>query len=87
MRIAKKNASTPSLNLVDATEEALCFGWIDSFMKPLDAEGYALRYSPRRPRSNWSEINKKRAMKLIEEGRMTEAGIVKIDEAKQSGRW
>lgn len=87
MRIGKKHGSGPSVTLEEATEEALCFGWIDSFMKPIDQDSYALRYSPRRPGSNWSEVNKKRAVRLIEEGRMTEAGLAKIDEAKQNGKW
>jgi uncharacterized protein YdeI (YjbR/CyaY-like superfamily) len=49
-------------------DEALCFGWIDSSMKPIDDEKYALRYTPRRKGSNCSESNKKRAARLIEQG-------------------
>jgi uncharacterized protein YdeI (YjbR/CyaY-like superfamily) len=83
----KKHAATPSITLDEATDEALCFGWVDSIMKRIDDEKYVLRYTPRRKRSNWSERNKKRVAELIERGRMTEAGLAKIDEAKQSGKW
>ena len=70
----KKAAKKPSIDYVEAVEEALCFGWIDGLEKSMDAERYALRFSPRRPKSNWTETNKERARKLIIEGRMTAAG-------------
>jgi uncharacterized protein YdeI (YjbR/CyaY-like superfamily) len=70
----KKATKKPSINYVDAVEEALCFGWIDGLEKSMDAERYALRFSPRRPKSNWTNTNKDRARKLIAEGRMTPAG-------------
>jgi uncharacterized protein YdeI (YjbR/CyaY-like superfamily) len=87
LMIYKKHTETPSVTVAQATEEALCFGWIDSFMRPIDAERYTLRYSPRRPGSNWSGRNKALATRLIEQGRMTEAGLAKIEEAKRNGRW
>jgi uncharacterized protein YdeI (YjbR/CyaY-like superfamily) len=64
----------PSINYVDAVEEAICFGWIDGFEKGMDAERYATRFTPRRPKSNWTETNKERARKMIAEGKMTKAG-------------
>ena len=70
----KKATKKPSINYVEAVEEALCFGWIDGLEKSIDAERYALRFSPRRPKSNWTETNKERSRKLIAEGKMTEAG-------------
>ena len=70
----KKATKKPSINYVEAVEEALCFGWIDGLEKSMDAERYALRFSPRRPKSNWTETNKERARRLIAEGKMTEAG-------------
>jgi uncharacterized protein YdeI (YjbR/CyaY-like superfamily) len=70
----KKATKKPSIKYVDAVEEALCFGWIDGLEKSMDAERYALRFSPRRPKSNWTNTNKDRARKLIAEGRMTPAG-------------
>jgi uncharacterized protein YdeI (YjbR/CyaY-like superfamily) len=74
----KKAAKKPSVNYVDAVEEALCFGWVDSTEKSMDAERYATRFSPRRPKSNWTETNKERARKLIAEGKMTEAGLATL---------
>jgi uncharacterized protein YdeI (YjbR/CyaY-like superfamily) len=87
LMIYKKHSETPSVTVDQSVEEALCFGWIDSHMRPIDDERYALRFSPRRKTGNWSERNKGRVARLIEEGRMTEAGLAKIEEAKQNGRW
>jgi uncharacterized protein YdeI (YjbR/CyaY-like superfamily) len=87
LMIYKKHAETPSVTVQQAMQEAICFGWIDSSMQPIDEERYALRFTPRRKTSNWSERNKGWAAQLIEEGRMTEAGLAKIEEAKQNGRW
>ena len=55
-------------------KEAICFGWIDSMEKGMDAERYATRFSPRKPKSNWTNTNKDRARKMIAEGRMSPAG-------------
>jgi uncharacterized protein YdeI (YjbR/CyaY-like superfamily) len=70
----KKATKKPSINYVDAVEEAICFGWIDGLEKRMDAERYALRFSPRRAKSNWTNTNKDRARKMIAERRMTSAG-------------
>ena len=70
----KKATKKPSIDYIAAVEEALCFGWIDNTQKSMDVERYATRFSPRRPRSNWTEVNKERARKLIAEGKMTESG-------------
>ncbi len=67
------------LALDAAVEEALCFGWIDGILKKLDDERYALRFSPRRPGSNWAASNIQRARRLTAEGRMTEAGLAMMD--------
>jgi uncharacterized protein YdeI (YjbR/CyaY-like superfamily) len=83
----KKKYAEKGLTLAEAVEEALCFGWIDSVLKPIDEEKYALRYSPRKSRSVWSESNKQRVEKLIQEGRMTAAGMEKVVEAKANGEW
>ena len=74
----KKAAKKPSINYVEAVEEALCFGWIDNTEKSMDAERYATRFSPRRPKSNWTETNKERARRMIAEGKMTEAGYTTL---------
>jgi len=88
----KKHTGRPRISYDEAVEEALCFGWIDSIGKRLDDEKFAQKFTPRRDRTNWSLLNKRRVRKLIREGRMTEAGLAKIDltmlgeeaEAKQS---
>ena len=74
----KKATGKPSIPYADAVEEALCFGWIDGLEKSMDAERYALRFSPRRPRSNWTATNKERARRLIAEGKMTGAGYAAL---------
>jgi uncharacterized protein YdeI (YjbR/CyaY-like superfamily) len=71
----KKATKKPSIDFHAAVEEAMCFGWTESIgFKGLDAERYVTCYTPRKPKSKWSEKNKERARKLIAEGRMTEAG-------------
>jgi uncharacterized protein YdeI (YjbR/CyaY-like superfamily) len=74
----KKATKKASMNYVEAVEEAICFGWIDGFEKGMDAERYATRFSPRRPKSNWTETNRERARKMIAEGKMTEAGLATL---------
>jgi uncharacterized protein YdeI (YjbR/CyaY-like superfamily) len=70
-----------------AVEEALCFGWIDGLLRSIDGETFALRYSPRRRHSIWSDSNKRRVERLIAEGRMAAAGLQKVAEAKENGEW
>lgn len=74
----KKATKKPSINYVEAVEEAICFGWIDGFEKSMDAERFATRFSPRREKSNWTNTNKDRARRMIAEGRMTPAGRAKL---------
>src|SRR4026208_252015 len=74
----KKAAKKPSINYVEAVKAALCYGWIDGTQKSMDGERYALRFSPRRPKSNWTETNKEHARRLIAEGKMTEAGFATL---------
>ncbi len=83
----KKNANKITLDYEESVEEALCFGWIDSVIKKIDDEKYARKFTPRKKRSQWSELNKKRAKKMVREGRMTEIGLAKIAEAKKMGIW
>ncbi|PBQ32964.1 hypothetical protein CNR22_14670 [Sphingobacteriaceae bacterium] len=83
-----KNSETKCVNLNDATEEAVCFGWIDSLAKKRDPESFYLTFTPRNPKkSKWSAPNRERAAKMIALGLMTEQGQRMIDQAKQSGRW
>jgi uncharacterized protein YdeI (YjbR/CyaY-like superfamily) len=83
----KKASGKQGLTVSDAVEEALCFGWIDGILKRIDAEKHVVRYSPRRARSIWSQINKGRVARLIQEGRMTAAGLAKVAQAKECGQW
>ena len=71
----KKSSRKKRISYNDAVEEALCFGWIDSIMKPVDEERYAQRFTPRREKSALSELNKERIKRLIEAGLITKAGL------------
>jgi len=83
----KKHTGQPGLTYIEALEEALCFGWIDGILKRIDGQKHTVRFSPRTKNSIWSEQNKKRVRRLIQEGRMTDAGLAKIKEAKANGQW
>ncbi|MES2133213.1 MAG: hypothetical protein V4506_12780 [Bacteroidota bacterium] len=82
-----KKSNTPCININDATEEALCFGWIDSLAKKRDPESYYLTFTPRNSKSKWSKPNRERVEKMVAQGLMTEHGQKVIDSAKQTGRW
>lgn len=83
----KKDSGKRRFDYADAIEEALCFGWIDSLPRKLDDERAMLKFTPRKPKSIWSKLNKQRIEKLIEQKLMTIAGINKIEEAKKNGSW
>lgn len=83
----KKATSKPTIEYDAAVEEALCFGWIDSIIKNVDAEKYVRKFTPRNEKSDWSALNKKRVTKMIKAGRMTDAGLAKIKAAKKNGSW
>lgn len=87
VRIAKKNAPSPSVTITETLDGALCYGWIDSHRRALDAHHYLQRYSPRRTRSPWSQVNVAKAEALIAAGRMRQAGYAAIEEAVADGRW
>jgi uncharacterized protein YdeI (YjbR/CyaY-like superfamily) len=70
----KRSSGKQTLTISQAVDEALCFGWIQSRLKPLPADRFAVRFSPRRPGSYWSLPNRKRVRKLIAQGRMSKAG-------------
>lgn len=72
--VAEMKEKGEGLSYLDAVEEALCFGWIDGIAKKFDATRRAQRFTPRRPKGNWTELNKERARRLIKEDRMTPAG-------------
>ncbi|WP_414577727.1 YdeI/OmpD-associated family protein [Anabaena sp. CCY 9402-a] len=83
----KVKSGKPSIKYSEAVKEALCFGWIDSKVKSLDADRYLQIFTPRKPKSVWSKLNKQYIAELIEQSLMTEAGLAKITAAKQDGSW
>jgi uncharacterized protein YdeI (YjbR/CyaY-like superfamily) len=87
LKIAKKGSGRQSVTPAEATEVALCYGWIDSHRKSGDGEYFLQKYSPRRPGSSWSRINAERAAALIAAGRMRAPGLAQIEAAKADGRW
>ena len=83
----KKNSPTPNLNWSEAVDQALCFGWIDSTVRPIDDIKYKHYYTRRKPKSHWSKINKDKVKVLMEQGLMAEAGLKSIEIAKENGSW
>ncbi len=83
----KKDSGKSRVPYADAVEEALCFGWIDSTLNPIDEHSYMQLFTPRKHKSGWSKLNKDRVEKLIEQGLMTPAGMEKIEAAKHHGTW
>lgn len=83
----KKNSGKTRVEYADAVEEALCFGWIDSTLNPIDEDSYMQLFTPRKPKSGWSKLNKDRVEKLTEQGLMAPAGLEKIEIAKENGMW
>ncbi len=87
LEFAKKAAPKPTVTYAEAVEEALCFGWIDGVKNSVDAHHYSHRFTPRRPKSLWSAINKQRVAAMIACGAMHPAGLAVIDAAKADGTW
>jgi uncharacterized protein YdeI (YjbR/CyaY-like superfamily) len=87
MRIAKKASGTKSITYPEAVEIALCHGWIDGLKRPESDTAWLQRFTPRRQRSFWSEINREKALALITSGQMKAAGLAEIERAKRDGRW
>jgi uncharacterized protein YdeI (YjbR/CyaY-like superfamily) len=83
----RKASGLPRIEEDDAICEALCFGWIDSLPRRLDDTRSMLLFTPRKPRSAWSKINKARVDRMIEAGRMRAAGLAKVEAAKATGLW
>jgi len=83
----RKATGKPRVEYVEAVEEALCYGWIDSTARVLDEARSMQWFSPRKKGSGWSRINRRRVEQLIAAGRMTPAGLAKVEAAKLSGDW
>jgi uncharacterized protein YdeI (YjbR/CyaY-like superfamily) len=88
IEFAKKGSGVASVTYAEAVEVALMYGWIDGKVRKSPEEGfYMQRFTPRRPRSKWSQINRSRAEALIESGRMKPAGLAEVERARADGRW
>ena len=85
--ILKNQTQRPGVYYEEAVEEAVCFGWIDGFMKGSAGDFYYLRFTPRKPGSVWSVSNQRRVERLTAQGKMTEAGLAKVRQAKENGEW
>jgi uncharacterized protein YdeI (YjbR/CyaY-like superfamily) len=87
LKVAKKAAPVTTVTHEEALEDALCFGWIDGQRDRFDEQFFLQRFTPRGPRSKWSEINRESAKRLIEDGRMHAAGQAQVTAAQEDGRW
>jgi uncharacterized protein YdeI (YjbR/CyaY-like superfamily) len=87
LALAKKTGTKSSISYVEAVEVALCWGWIDGQKKKLDDDYSLQRFTPRRPRSRWSQTNVDRVARLIKDKRMQPPGLAEVERAKADGRW
>ena len=87
LKLRKKGAGIVALDYAEALEVALCYGWIDGQKGKFDAQHWLQRFTPRKPNSKWSKINRDKAVALIEQGRMRPAGLAEVERAKTDGRW
>src|ERR1700735_4054244 len=87
LKIAKPGAPAPTVTYAEAIEVALCHGWIDGQKGKLDERHWLPRFTPRKPGSRWSKINREKAERLITAGRMRPAGLRQVEAAQAGGRW
>ena len=87
VKFAKQGCRVETLSKPEAIDCALCHGWIDSQIARLDDEFYLTRFTPRKPKGRWSQINRQRVETLIAEGRVKPRGLAEVEAAKQDGRW
>ena len=87
VRIYKKGSGHPTITNLEALDVALCWGWIDGIRKSLDEQSFLQRYTPRRRRSIWSQVNRDNVARLTAAGRMMPSGQAQVDAAKADGRW
>jgi uncharacterized protein YdeI (YjbR/CyaY-like superfamily) len=87
IKMAKRGSGIESVRYPEVLDIALCFGWIDGRREALDERHFLQRFQPRRPRSNWSRINRDKVERLTAEGRMRPAGLAEVERAKADGRW
>ena len=87
IKIHKKGSGLRSVTAPEALEVMLCWGWIDGLRRGFDEKSFLQRYTPRRAKSIWSQVNREHVARLIKAGRMTRHGQAQIDAAKKDGRW
>lgn len=87
LKIAKKGTGVATVSYAEALESALCHGWIDGQRAAHDDRFFLTRFTPRGRKSKWSQINRAKATELLQQGRMTPAGIAQVEQARQDGRW
>ena len=87
IKIHKKDSGLKSVTAAEALDVMLCWGWIDGLRRGFDERSFLQRYTPRRARSIWSQVNQENVARLIAAGRMTEHGHKQIELAKADGRW
>lgn len=87
VRFYKKASGVRTVVYSEALDEALCYGWIDSIVKKFDDASYVQRFTPRRKRSLWSQVNIAKVAELIKAKKMMEPGMKEIERAKADGRW
>ena len=87
LRFAKPGAPQATLSKSDAIDSALAYGWIDGQLGRVDEHYYKVRFTPRKARSAWSQMNRERVERLIADGRMEPAGLAEVTRAKADGRW
>ena len=87
LKIYKKSSGVPTVTCAEALDVALCWGWIDGIRKGLDEVSFLQRYSPRRSKSLWSQVNREHVARLTAAGRMTPHGQRQVDAARSDGRW
>ena len=87
LKIAKKNSGVTTAAYPEVLDAAICHGWIDARRHAHDETFFLQRFTPRSPRSKWSQVNRDKALELIEQGRMREAGLAQVRAAQADGRW
>lgn len=87
LKIHKKDSGLRTVTYAEALDVALCWGWIDGLRKSHDAQSFLQRFTPRKPKSVWSQVNRGHVARLIDEGRMTSHGLAAVEAARKDGRW
>lgn len=87
LKIHKKGSGLPTVTYAEALDAALCWGWIDGLKKSFDERSFLQRFTPRKPKSIWSQVNREHVARLTKAGRMTPHGKKHVDAAKADGRW